>query len=203
MNLVTQLYVEQLKHWPESGQHIMAQFDEHSIIVYQAYRPAIAEYAVQHQQFGGEFSFARMSWIKPNFLWMMFRSGWANKPGQEHILAIRLRRQFFDELLSNAVASTFDTKKFENRESWKASVENSEVRLQWDPDHDPFGAPITRRAIQLGLRGEMLKRFATTALLSVEDITDFVRMQSRQLESGIQNLVVPIETSYSGPVIGL
>ncbi|MCF7785375.1 MAG: DUF4291 family protein [Prosthecobacter sp.] len=50
-------YAEQAPDWPQSGRHIMAQFDAESIIVYQAYRPSIARYAVEHQRFGGEFSF--------------------------------------------------------------------------------------------------------------------------------------------------
>ena len=53
------------------------------VIVYQAYRPSIGTYAVEHGHFGGEFSYSRMSWIKTNFLWMMYRSGWGTKPGQE------------------------------------------------------------------------------------------------------------------------
>ena len=81
--LKTAPYTEHAPVWPQSGRHIMAQFDADTIVVYQAYRPAIAGFAVEHQRFGGEFSFSRMSWIKPNFLWMMFRSGWASKEGQE------------------------------------------------------------------------------------------------------------------------
>src|SRR4051794_29690087 len=46
-----------------------------------------------------------MSWVKPNFLWMMYRSGWGAKEGQEVTLALRLRRQFFDALLAQAVPS--------------------------------------------------------------------------------------------------
>src|SRR6187551_2101049 len=103
-----QRYVDQEPGWPQSGQHIMAQFDADSIFVYQAYRPAIAQFATEHQRFGGEFSFNRMSWIKPNFLWMMYRAGWATKSGQEHIHAVRLRRTFFDELLRLVVPSGFD-----------------------------------------------------------------------------------------------
>jgi uncharacterized protein DUF4291 len=75
----TRPYLEQLPTWPPSGRHILAQFDDDSIYVYQAYRPAIANYAVTNQRFGGEFSYNRMSWIKPNFLWMMYRSGWAGR----------------------------------------------------------------------------------------------------------------------------
>ena len=104
--------------------------------------------AVEHQRFGGDFSYSRMSWIKPNFLWMMFRSGWATKEGQEHILAIKLCRTFFDKVLEAAVASSFRASGFHNHEEWQLAVANSDVRLQWDPDHDPSGAPQARRAIQ-------------------------------------------------------
>ena len=38
-----------------------------------------------------DYSTTRMTWIKPNFLWMMYRSGWAEKKGQENILAIYLK----------------------------------------------------------------------------------------------------------------
>ncbi|MFT5999906.1 MAG: hypothetical protein ACI81P_002365 [Neolewinella sp.] len=39
-----------------------------------------------HQQLGGPaFSYQRMSWIKPNFLWMMYRCGWAKKQDQERL----------------------------------------------------------------------------------------------------------------------
>src|SRR5690242_2664228 len=154
-----QSYLDQSHTWPKSGRHILAQFDADSIYVYQAYRPSIAQFAVQHQRFGGDFSYSRMSWIKPNFLWMMYRAGWATKEGQEHILAIRLKRPFFDEILATAVASSFGASGFASHEEWSEAVAKSDVRLQWDPDHDPSGAPLERRAIQLGLRGEMLRRF--------------------------------------------
>ena len=154
-----QRYLDQVRDWPRSARHILAQFDADSIYVYQAYRLSIAQFAVEHQQFGGDFSFNRMSWIKPNFLWMMYRAGWATKEGQEHILAIRLRRVFFDELMRLVVPSSFDSKRFATQEEWRAAVAASEVRLQWDPDHDPSGKPIERRAVQLGLRGAALRRY--------------------------------------------
>ena len=196
MTLSLQPYLEQLPHWPQTGQHILAQFDDDSIVVYQAYRASIAQYAVEYQQFGGDFSYSRMSWIKPNFLWMMFRSGWAAKEGQEHILAIKLRRTFFDEVLEAAVASSFGASGFNNHEEWQLAVANSDVRLQWDPDHDPHGACVTRRAVQLGLRGEMLRRYGTEAILSIEDITPFVIEQRAHLQSGLINLQTPAERLY-------
>src|SRR6266700_2323527 len=89
-------YDEQSARWPSSGRHILAQFDRHTIIVYQAYAAPIGSFAVENQRFGGPFSFNRMSWIKPNFLWMMYRSGWGTKGGQEMVLAIRIQRSGFN-----------------------------------------------------------------------------------------------------------
>ncbi|MBY0458405.1 MAG: DUF4291 domain-containing protein [Gemmataceae bacterium] len=70
MPLAFKPHAEQVKLWPKVGRHILAQFDDESVIVYQAYNVAIGRYAVEHGAFGGDFSFDRMSWIKPNFLWM-------------------------------------------------------------------------------------------------------------------------------------
>ena len=54
-------------------------------------------------RFGGPlFSYSRMSWIKTNFLWMMYRCGWAAKKGQERVLAVWITREGFQEILSNA-----------------------------------------------------------------------------------------------------
>ncbi|WP_287521521.1 DUF4291 family protein [Okeania sp. SIO2C2] len=96
MQLATENYLIQVSNWPEKGKHILAQFDENSIVVYQAYRPEIASFAASKGYFGGEFSLSRMSWIKPNFLWMMYRSGWGTKTGQEVILAVTIKRTAFE-----------------------------------------------------------------------------------------------------------
>ena len=37
-----------------------------------------------------------MSWIKPNFLWMMYRCGWAAKENQKSVLAISINKTDFD-----------------------------------------------------------------------------------------------------------
>ncbi len=177
MKLATAVYSEQIKAWPASGRHILAQFDDEAIIVYQAYRPEIGRFAVEHGYFGGEFSYNRMSWIKPNFLWMMYRSDWGRSQGQEVVLAIRLRRTFFDSLLERAVPSTFIPELFESHDAWKAAVARSDVRLQWDPDHDPSGGKLERRAIQLGLRGKTLEAYGKHATLEIVDMSDFVAQE--------------------------
>jgi hypothetical protein len=195
--VITDSYIKQAASWPSTGRHILAQFDDDSIYVYQAYRPAIAEHAVAEQRFGGEFSYARMSWIKPNFLWMMYRCGWASEEGQERILSIRLRRAFFDELLRNAVPSSYDPARYASRDDWQRAVSESDVRLQWDPDHDPSGRPLERRAVQLGLRGDTLRRYGQTEPLSIEDVTPFIIAQRGHASGMFEGLVTPVEAVYS------
>ena len=137
-----------------------------------------------------------MSWIKPNFLWMMYRSGWGTKEGQEVTLAVRLRRDAFDEILRLAVHSTFVPEVYGTHEAWKRAVAGSDVRLQWDPDHGPSGNPLERRAIQLGLRGDVLARYAREWLLGIEDISDFVAEQRANATAPYERLVTPREDVY-------
>lgn len=102
-----------------------------------------------YTRFGGEkFSYHRMSWIKTNFLWMMYRCGWCTKKGQEKVLAVRITRDGFNTILAKALTG--------HQEKEKGLNEKSSVRLQWDPDHDPTGTSEQRRAIQLGLRNEVI-----------------------------------------------
>jgi len=190
-------WVDQQTVWPERGEHILAHHDADTIVVYQAYRPEIGQWAIHHGQLGGPaFSFNRMSWVKPNFLWMMYRSGWGTKEGQEITLGLRIRRSFFDRLLADAVPSSFEASGLADRGAWAAAVEASEVRLQWDPDHAPDGAKLARRAVQLGLRGQALQELATTALVEVIDMTAFVAEQRAQAEGDWQQLRTPVEQIY-------
>ena len=167
------------------------------MVVYQAYRPAIGRFAVENQRFGGEFSLNRMSWIKTNFLWMMYRSGWGTKEGQEVTLAVQLRRAGFDEILHQAVHSSYLPEVYGSPENWKTRLAESEVRLQWDPDHDPSGGKQQRRAIQLGLTGNVLRKYAQNWVVGIEDISDFVAEQRAHAESnGYEKLVTPREEVY-------
>lgn len=187
--------------WPRDGQHVLAQHDGDTIVVYQAYRPEIGRWAAEHGRLGGPaFSLSRMSWIKPNFLWMMFRSGWGTKPDQEVTLAVRLPRAAFEAILAQAVPSSFGAlaqRTWPDERAWKDAGGRSDVRLQWDPDHHPTGAPLERRAIQLGLRGETLRRFAQEWPLEVEDVSALVAEQRAQVSArSWERLMVPREQVY-------
>ena len=60
MRLITEPYLKQVDRLPKGGNQILAQFDESSIVVYQAYRSAIGKLAATQGYFGGEFSLKRM-----------------------------------------------------------------------------------------------------------------------------------------------
>ena len=180
------LYKDHSPLWPETGPHILASYDESSIVVYAAFCPSIAEAAVKNQKFidgAGGFRYGRMTWVKPNFLWMMYRSGWARKQNQERILAIHITLTSFRKILQHA---------YTGQSQKKAGLERVLVRLQWDPDHSPSGLPLSRKAIQLGMRDEMLQEFCNDMIVKIEDITDFVQKQGHFVDSKqMDKLMVP------------
>ena len=195
--IATSSYAEQMKRWPQTGQHILAQFDDDTIIAYQAYSLSIGRFAVERGFFGGDFKYSRMSWVKPNFLWMMYRSQWGQAEGQEVVLAVRLKRRFFDSLLAQAVPSSFDASNFGSRDEWAAAVAHSDVRLQWDPDHLPNGEKCERRAVQLGLRGGTLEAYGKREIVQIIDMSAFVAEQRSNIqdwENG--SLLSPVEQVY-------
>ena len=198
MKLITELYKDQKDRLPASGKHIIGQFDDENLVVYQAYNHSIADFAVKNKYLGGSsYSYSRMTWIKPNFLWMMFRAGWATKENQERILAITLSRKTFETILAAAVHTTFKSSVYATEADWKAALSHLDVRIQWDPDHNPYGNPIERRAIQLGIKGKMAENYAKEWIVAIEDITEFVHQQKQVLDSRlVDKLLVPKEETY-------
>ncbi len=199
MNLSTELYSVSQQFLPVDGQHIVAHQTTTQVVVYQAYNPNIARFAVENQYLGGaSFSYGRMSWIKPNFLWMMFRCGWASKENQERVLALWLDKTAFEEVLSQAVFSTFTAGNYESVEVWKQELATKNVRLQWDPDHSPSGGKLIRRALQLGLKNDTLELFGKQQVTRIEDITDFVKQQKLHVDNRqLDQLHVPQERVYT------
>jgi len=198
MNIELEKYSDYVERLPKSGKQIIGYQKDDLIVVYQAYHEKTVEFAVKNQFLGGSrFSYERMSWIKPNFLWMMYRCGWAEKENQKRVIAIWLKKTDFEGILEKAVFSSFNPQIYKSEEVWKNQLQNSEVRLQWDPDHDPFGNKLERKAIQLGLKGEALENFGKKQIVKIEDITDFVIEQRVFVKQNtIENLYVPKETIF-------
>jgi len=150
---------------------IRATYDAETITVYQAYSRVIADAATEARTFVPPFKIDRMTWIKPSFLWMMYRSGWATKEGQERVLAIRIARHGFENALRRSSLSHFDPEIYADRDAWMAATRVSPVRIQWDPERDFDLAPLPWRSIQIGLSGEAVKQYINEWIVDIEDVT--------------------------------
>jgi hypothetical protein len=198
--LTLERYLDQQRRLPASGRLVLAQYDEHRVVVYQAFRGEIADDAVRQQRLVGSFALDRMSWIKTSFLWMMHRSAWGTAKDQERVLAISLRRSCFDSILNEAVPTKYERGVYPSRSAWQAALRPAEVYVQWDPDRDPLGGALQRRVIQLGLRGEVLRRYATEWIGGVEDITTLVAtLREQRAHIDTYDLCTPSEHVYHTP----
>ncbi len=70
---------------------------------------------------------------------------------------------------------------------------NSKVRSQWDPDHNPRGEKLERKAIQLGIRGGVLHQLNQEWITEISGITDFVKEQHAFAKGDFAELKVPFE----------
>lgn len=155
---------------------IYAAYDDRGVYVYQAFKPAIVTAAVAQQTFGAGFSFDRMTWIKPSFGWMLHRSAYGSAHRQEAIARMLITHAGFREILAQAVPTSYSAARFLTERDWGHALERSEVRYQWDPDRDLRGFKLDRRAIQLGLRGSVVRRYVHEWIVAVEDVTELAHM---------------------------
>jgi len=150
---------------------VRALYSDDEVTVYQAYRPEIASAAVSAGRFVPPFKLDRMTWIKPSFLWMMYRSAWATRPGQERVLAVRLPREAFDGALAAACLSSYDRTVYDSHDAWRARLRGTSVRVQWDPEKTVTLDPLPWRSIQIGLGGAAARDYATTWVRGITDVT--------------------------------
>jgi hypothetical protein len=150
---------------------IRALYDERTIRVYQAYSDTIADAALAHGTFvSPPFKMERMTWIKPSFLWMMYRSGWAKKDiGQSRVLAIDISHEGFQWALDHSCLSHPGTG--QNMDEWLAKKEESPVRVQWDPERDIYLQPLPVRAIQIGLSKLAVELYVNQWIEQITDVT--------------------------------
>jgi hypothetical protein len=162
---------------------VRAAYTSQTITVYQAYGPQIAD-AVRAGTFVPPFSRDRMTWIKPSFGWMMHRSGWGGKPGQERVLAIEISRAGFAWALAHSCLSHYLPGLHASPEAWATLKDSSPVRIQWDPDRSLTGEQFPHRAIQIGLSGDAVRRYADEWIRSVTDITATARRIGQLARAG-------------------
>jgi hypothetical protein len=176
---------------------IRAHYTATTIRVYQAFSDAIAEPALAAGTFRPPFKLERMTWIKPSFLWMMYRAGWGYKDaGQRRILAIDILRSGFDWALQHAVLSTHGPGE---RADWEARKRSSPVRVQWDPERNLQLAPLPYRCIQVGLSGEAVRLYIEHWIQGISEITELAHqihahVQARNLAQAAT--LLPVERIY-------
>jgi len=163
---------------------IRADFDRETVTVYQAYPPAIADAALSAQRFVPPFSTQRMTWIKPSFLWLMHRSGWGLKGGQERVLAVRVTRAGWEKALSLAVLTSYSPSIFRSAADWESQFRAARVHLQWDTERSLRGAGLPYFSIQVGLSRHVIGEYVEEWVTRIEDYTPRVRKIYDLLQSG-------------------
>jgi hypothetical protein len=184
------------------ARQIRARYSETSITVYQAYPPEIADPALEAGRFVPPFQRGRMTWIKPSFLWMMYRCGWATKPGQERVLAIEMTRPGFEWALDHSCLSHFDPGHDSDHRSWQERLRVSPVRIQWDPERSLRMGALPHRSLQVGLGGEAVDHYVDEWIVGLTDVTALARSIRDRLDGGDERAaeaLLPPETPYPLP----
>jgi len=181
---------------------IRADYGRDWITVYQAYSKEIALPALEHGRFVPPFSLSRMTWIKPSFLWMMERSNWGRKPGQEHVLAIRITRRGWEEALSQAVLTHPERGIYPDADHWKRLFNDAPVYVQWDPERSIHGKALEHRSIQVGLSRHVIEKYVREWALEIRDCTPLARKMYALIQEGHTDrarALLPKERPYPVP----
>lgn len=163
---------------------VRADYDTATVVVYQAYPAAIAEAAVAAGTFVAPFKRDRMTWIKPSFLWMMYRCGWATKPAQERVLAVSITRAGFEWALWQSCLSHYVPEMYSDRQQWMARSRVSPVRIQWDPERDLHHRPLAHRSLQVGLGGPAVGLYVDRWITGIRDVTGQAQQIGRLVADG-------------------
>ncbi|MFJ8670252.1 DUF4291 domain-containing protein [Streptomyces sp. NPDC093600] len=150
---------------------IRARYTDSTVTVYQAYDPSIGLPAARDGRFPAAWKRDRMTWIKPSFLWMMYRCGWGLKEGQQTVLAVEITREGFEWALRHACLSHYDRGLHADQAAWKRELRQSPTRVQWDPERDLRLTALPYRSLQLGLAGEASRAYADEWTVAVRDVT--------------------------------
>lgn len=159
----------------EPQYEIRALYNASTVTVYQAYSPVIGGPAIREGRFPAAWKRDRMTWIKPSFLWMMYRCGWGTKPDQETVLAVEISRSGFEWALRHACLSSYKPRLHSDRSTWQRQMKCSPARVQWDPERDLRLRPMPYRSLQLGLCGEAVGRYADEWTVDISDVTALAR----------------------------
>jgi hypothetical protein len=168
----------------EPQRRIRAAYTASTITVYQAYAPEIGLPATREDRFPTAWKRDRMTWIKPSFLWMMYRCGWGTKAGQETVLAVEITRDGFEWALRHACLSSYLRGVHPDLATWQRELKRAPARVQWDPERDLRLQPLPYRSLQLGLAGEAVRRYADEWTVAISDVTPLAHEIHALVSSG-------------------
>jgi Domain of unknown function (DUF4291) len=184
---------------PAGYRQIRAAYTDWAITVYQAFPDAIADAALASGTLVAPFSRSRATWIKPSFLWMAYRCGWAAKAGQERVLAIEISRAGFEWALEHSGLTHYDPVVHQDAAAWHRRLSMTCVRIQWDPERDLHLEPLGHRSIQVGLTGEAVTRYTDDWIISITEETQRMTRIRALLAAGSDSharALLPGETPY-------
>ena len=176
---------------------IFATYTDDWVRVYQAFDPEVGKALLDHREFRAGFNKNRYTWIKTSLPWIARRSLWASAVNQQMVLAIDIKRSFFDRLLLNSHNSSpvFGVY-YENRSHYKSESAKKQNVVQWDPDRDWNGNRMSRKAIQIGVSPAFLGGYLSS-IVGVQDITSLVRgLRSDGVQMGRVIEQLPFESLY-------
>lgn len=165
-------------------QEIRAEFDTKTITVYQAYNKQIAVPAIKNNKFEKPFSFTRMTWVKPSFLWLMERSNWGSKSNQDHILGIKMKLEYWEKALSLGVLTDPDKNIYSSGYEWEKQFKNAKVHIQWDPERTLKGGKLQERTIQVGISRFLIEEYNNDWIEEIIDVTPLVKKMNALRKAG-------------------
>jgi hypothetical protein len=192
------------------NREIRARHDANTITVYQAYNSTIAEAAVATQRLDASpgFKHGRMTWIKPSWAWMMYRSGYSYKdPGQSRILALKMQRQHFLHLLEGAILADHARSQPSTELATSEQDRSTTARVQWDPERTPKLEVLPYRSIQIGIPRGLVSIWSREWIESIEDVTPMARSlhEAIQEDPGVtydellSRDLLPLESAFPVP----
>lgn len=119
-----------------------------------------------------------MTWVKPSFAWVLYRSGYASKHNK-HAFKIKISHESLAHILEQCKCKEGG---------------GSHGRVQWDPARDlhssaPNGREprkmLKQRAIQIGMGGP-LSQYYTEHIISIQDVTELAK-QVQQVHKKTKN----------------
>lgn len=90
----------------------------------------------------------------------------------------------WDEALRLGVLTSPETAIYESTEDWSKEFESAKVHVQWDTERSLRGAGLDHYSIQVGLSRHLIREYAESWVMQIDDVSQLVRKMYTQMRSG-------------------